>query len=446
VRAQLLVGVVTTAPVVGELADHPEYSSDLAMDTLRVDVIEVDGSVSEVREFVAPEALDWPLSFGVTGAPDVTSVRLRFRLFRASRADTETVARTTASKPWPETTIDRLVDVALPSSGISDVHVVLDAECLGTPVNLFIPATTCVMGDTLEADPSTGVLAGAATRIDVSELALEEPCRGAVRDGRICVAGGFSVLGDATLAGVVNSEFGSTVPLRPVRLKPYWLDQTEFTVGRFRQLSNSGAYSGDPPDLPDPSDVSKQNCSWLGNDDPSHDALPLNCVSRAAAEAACAASGGTLPTEARYEHAARGRGQARAYPWGSVPPTCCTASLGRQAPIVRGVCAGAGPEAVGSHVDTASCAGIADVSRDGVVDLGGSVSEFVLDSFAPYDSPCWTSQGVPVDPECQDPTTKLHSMRGGNWSSGLDASLSALRTWDAPGSTAGFRCAYEDAE
>jgi formylglycine-generating enzyme required for sulfatase activity len=203
--------------------------------------------------------------------------------------------------------------------------------------------------------------------------------------------------------------------------------------------------------MPDPMDPLHEYCTYLGPMAAANDRLPLNCVDWDTARAACRAEGGDLPTEARWEHAARGRGERRRFPWGDDEPegaaVCCVASLSRTNPITPFILctAGAGPEPVRSHPGGgASCGGLGDVSRDGVFDLGGSVSEMTLDHFRPYSDPCWAG-GVLVDPVCLDPASTSFATRGTDWASGPVTAQGARRDYSSPGVVLGFRCVYEDA-
>jgi hypothetical protein len=93
------------------------------------------------------------------------------------------------------------------------------------------------------------------------------------------------------------------------------------------------------------------------------------------------------------------------------------------------------------------CAGIGDVSRDGVFDLGGSVSELVRDKLLPYDHPCWGGSGLLHDPVCTSDVTNDHVRRGGSFSAGTHIALSVLRASSAGEINLGaidngFRCRY----
>jgi formylglycine-generating enzyme required for sulfatase activity len=229
-------------------------------------------------------------------------------------------------------------------------------------------------------------------------------------------------------------------------LAPYYLDETELTVGRMRRLVKAGMPLGADEITRRSSDPTRFTafCTWLGPDDPANDALPLNCVSYRAAARACEREGGSLPTEAEWEHAARGRGQRRTFPWGETETTCCIASVSR-APGSPAACPGSGVEPAGSH--PAKCDGVGDVSRDGVLDMGGSLFELTRDKHLPYDDACWGGSGLLREPVCLSSVTSDHTQRGGSFSSGTHIALAALRG-SSSGELAindvdgGLRCRY----
>jgi formylglycine-generating enzyme required for sulfatase activity len=443
-RAQLLIVVDTDAPVVGQLPDSPTLSGDAAIDSLRVDFLGDQGTAYASQTFVAPEALDWPISFGVVtpegeaGKPAL----IRLRAFRGLLAEVEQIGEDTEPRPRPEAAIDRLVEIPLPGDGVEGHRVTLSLQCFGNGAG-FLPLSTCIDGSRPSADPSEGLEAqGAAgmTRAGTAELAHAVECSAAPSGDRICIPGGFTLLGDLHIVGVADILFADAVPLRPVYLSPFWLDRAEVTVARYRGIHDQ--VQGTPPALADPGDPWLTDCTFRGANDSSNDAMPLNCVARDTAQEICQLLGGELPTEAQWEHAAAGRGQGRRFSWGDEPASCCVASLARGTQ-----CPGEGPEPGGSHPPE-SCNGTGDVSRDGVVDLGGSLAELQRDSFRPYDDDqCWAPGGIAFDPHCQVATSSTFTVRGGNYQSGLGTALAALRlkyTQPSVNHTYGVRCAYGD--
>lgn len=441
-RAQLVIVVDTDAPLQGQLAGRPELSADAAVDTLRVDAVDSTGVVYDVRELVVPSPDDWPVSFGVaTTEVHDKRVRLRLRLFRGELAVPELSQG--VLEPLGQVAIDRVFDAALPEDGMVTHALILSLACVGRAPSFLEPASTCIDAARLSAATPDGATntdddgALAPTRAGTSPVAAAMPCTAAAPLGAVCIAGGYSVLGDPDLVGIDDLLVDESVPLRPVVLSPFWMDGTEVTVGRFRAWVQAGLVTEALPAEYDPMDVNQQYCTWRGVGDPSGDAMPLNCVGTATASQACALAAGRLPTEAQWEHAARGRGQHRAYPWGSTAPECCALSAARYS----GPCFGDGPEPAGAHAPVPTCSA-ADVSRDGVLDLGGSLVEMVLDRAASYDSPCWSWQGYSVDPACQDGGTP--GARGGSWNISFVQALSALRKRSLPSEAQGFRCVYRD--
>ena len=476
-RPQLLVILDTDAPVAGQLFQlldggilaSPrdggvplQISPDATIDTVRIDIIE-GATAIDFRDIVAPDPVDWPISFGVPPSRTGAKRRARIRAFRGFFASPgmltgpDMLKGAATLEPPAEVTIDRLVDLPEPDEGIERLSLILAEDCLGIPSSP-LNGTTCIDKDRLSAAPSEGLTA-VSDAVPSSVVgswpgAAAVPCSRPASPGQVCVPGGFTILGELSFAGIADGVLLDPVPLHPVLLAPFFMDQDEFTVKRFRALNG---FKGAPPTSPSvgsPYDPAYAFCTWAAS---GHDDLPVNCVDWASASLACTLSGGTLPTEAQWEHAARGRGQRRLYPWGDEDSTCCTASASRVGvpPSEGGPAVECGPasgiQVVGSHPLATSCGGLGDVSRDGVFDLGGSVSEAMLDNLRPFDAPCWTHVGIATDPVlCDDPTSAEHAMRGGYWNGGLSVALTPLRQGypvgpakDVYGNAAsGFRCVY----
>src|SRR4051812_37311444 len=72
-RPQVVLYVNTDLPVPG------------FADTLRIDWLDSHGDVIETRYRVAPNAADWPISFGVAVSRDGSPVLFRLRVYPAGR-------------------------------------------------------------------------------------------------------------------------------------------------------------------------------------------------------------------------------------------------------------------------------------------------------------------------------------------------------------------------
>ena len=135
----------------------------------------------------------------------------------------------------------------------------------------------------------------------------------------------------------------------------------------------------------------------------------MNCVDWGMAMTFCKAQQKRLPTEAEWEWAARGGGDARKFPWGSAEPEfqACWSGVSTR----NGTCE------VGSFAD--------GKARFGHQDLAGNVWE-------------WTSSKYQADKADR-------VLRGGCWAGVVASGLSAsFRVGDEPSlrsDSLGFRCA-----
>ena len=452
-RPELLVVIDTDAHLVGELASRPDVSADATIDSLRIDALDASNDVYATNLFLVADPSSWPVSFGVVPADDASEgIRLRIRGFRARFARAASVGGVSTFEPFPEVTMDCLVSLTAPTNGLARVEVVLHFDCLGVASSLTAPESTCVDGAHPDGGPGDGLdlLSGDGlppTRAGTWSAALERPCASAPDAGRLCIPGGFSILGDYDAVGGVNATAAQEpVPLHPVVVDPFFLDRDEFTVGRARALVLSGGLQESMLQANTPGDPLNQYCTWLGSGESADDDLPLNCIAYDTALLACQLSEGTLPTEAQWLHAARGRGDDRSYPWGNDDPSCCAVSASRQSAFASSAeCDGGGVEPVASHPAAAACQGLGDVSKDGVNDMAGSVTEILLDDFESYSAPCW-GVGILHDPLCRAPVGGgPHAAHGGSWSDPLSDALLAPRDYADDGPDFGFRCAFPDA-
>lgn len=444
VRAQLLIEVDTNVPTLEQALDDEQLSVDASLDTLRIDVIRDDGTVIDFLDVVAPTPDDWPITFGALPSEDGRRVRFHMRLFRGKHATRGTLNGVPTLEPQPRLAVQRVVDLEFPESGVREARVALSGDCLGIAPQFGKVATSCIDAARPSAPAEQGIEPMARrTEVGSWSLARPVPCAGEAPAGAVCVPGGFSVLGDDALVGY--ADYVDAAPLVPILTQPFFVDRTEVTVGRYRDFVAANGEPTEPALSYVEGDQIRSFCGFRSHAVGDYDQLPLNCTAWDTFRAICQAAGGDLPTEAQWEHMARGRGQARTFPWGEEDVTCCRSSVSRAG--VTGVAllcpTAAGIAPVGSHLTSESC-GVGDQSRDGVLDLGGSVSEFTLDNARAYSQNCWSGPGILRDPQCVE-AGGLVTERGGSFTKGPQNSTAALRVNGSklhvsPG--VGGRCVY----
>ncbi len=143
---------------------------------------------------------------------------------------------------------------------------------------------------------------------------------------------------------------------------------------------------------------------------------PIVGVSYTDAASYCEWAGRRLPSAREWQWAAQGREQARRFPWGDEPPTPAAACWHRDE---GGTC----------PVESTA----QDVSRDGVFDLAGNVSEWTM-----FAAESWGLMGDRPD---------QHLVRGGSWGElhvePLETGYSIAVVDDVTADDIGFRCAAD---
>jgi formylglycine-generating enzyme required for sulfatase activity len=428
---QLIVQIDTDVFVPSQTSGRDDASEEAAFDRLRVEVLWPASGLRDNRDFQVGSAAVWPVEIGVPKGPsEDPTVELTLTLYK--QAD---IGRALDAAPVsPDVAVVRLVRLTVPDAR-EHARVVLHGECLGVSPDRA-RGTTCV-DDPKALAPVTAGVAIAEDIDDPSRLGswprvATKPCvsAGGV-DARRCVPGGLTPLGDAAFSSVVDPGRVDVRAPRVAILRPFFLDRTEVTVLRLRQLLR-GTSAKAPPTAQE-----RAGCNYSATAGKTDDEA-ARCVPFETARAACRSAGGDLPTAAQWEHAARGRGERRRYPWGETAPRCCTAALAFE----RG-CSSLESRSVGSHQPGTRC-DTGDVSRDGLLDLGGSVREWVLDRPVAWSDPCYGPPGILVDPSCVDPQG-VGSARGGSFMTSFDDAAAALRWAVEDTADVGFRCAYGDA-
>jgi serine/threonine protein kinase len=228
-------------------------------------------------------------------------------------------------------------------------------------------------------------------------------------------------------------------PAHKVRLSPFFLDITEVSNERFaawlsrhpefRVIKNRvwdgttllvDLYQQDPGR----GGLSQKDGRYLVR--PGFERRPVTQVTWTAAAAFCREQGQSLPTEAQYEYAARGA-QGYRFPWGNDEPECEGVAFDREGACTKLI---SGPVA------------LQDRSPQGVMNLAGNVSEWVLDRFTERYSPCLSECQDPVANEPEQETRRV--VRGCDWANQAvlcrAATRSRMQEYEVT-TNIGFRCA-----
>lgn len=373
-------------------------------DRLRVDVLGPGGTTCGEcsRTFDVGESNPFPVSFGIVPAGD-HPLLVRARLYRAEATDG-------AGEPH-DPILDALGRLPQLESSPLELQLVLGMSCFGKPVNLA-NETAC--------DPASGVvgpvptlLPGGAESLPKSGswLGGDEPCTQDAPLGMLCIPGGPFQLGSVT--HVPFGPYFDPVPVQLVRLSAFYLDIDEMTVGTYRTLI------GGEVSAPQTEDQSHPFCPFTLDVGPNEGAS-VSCLSHMQAEAACAALGRRLPTEAEWEFAAGGRALETAFPW--PVPDASNVALCEHAVLGRGVFG----DNAASRICINEIAGLIegpvsggsneDITSSGLHDMGGNLAEWVADDFTSYsDAGCWGPDfEVRENPRCELGAPEA-SVRGGSW-------------------------------
>ena len=202
-------------------------------------------------------------------------------------------------------------------------------------------------------------------------------------------------------------------PQREVKLNAYQIDRFEVTVGQFRQFVLAKQYQSSAEQANKPGGE-----TWRIDDLPSRYDYPVRFVSWWDATKFCEWQGKRLPTEAEWEHAARGN-DGRRYPWGNEFDPARVAS-------------NQGVALVGAFAN--------NTSPLGAYDMAGNVWEWAGDWF---DAQFYGFPNVNDNPHGPDKGDQK-ALRGGGFASGPDDLRTTRRIKNDPTSShqdVGFRCA-----
>ena len=253
---------------------------------------------------------------------------------------------------------------------------------------------------------------------------------GAAADAReihwVDIPGGSFTMGSAPGDGTpLDQEPGPDEgPPHQVTVPSFQLAKTETTVAQYRACVEADACT--------PPRVDGRPAETWGRDD-LNDRHPVNKVSWDQAVEFCAWAGGRLPSEAEWEHAAKGAGQDLPYAWGTEAPSCERAVFNdyQTIPSPSRGCGAQRPAEVCSrpHGNT----------PQGLCDMGGNLWEWVQDGHH------HSYEGAPTDGSpWETPGSDEHPMRGAGFTSFvhcLRTSNRRHREGDKPHKNTGFRCA-----
>lgn len=197
-------------------------------------------------------------------------------------------------------------------------------------------------------------------------------------------------------------------PEHIVYLDAYWIYQTTVTNQQYRQCIQDGACEGSLGRYPE-NKLPAVNVTWFE------------------AQAYCEWAGGSLPSEAQWEKAARGT-DGRLFPWGNDAPTCELANYKN--------CYGS------KEIDSGEL--LFGASPYGTLQMVGNVWEWVWDWYDP--EYYWVSpEANPTGPTVVEEEYRVQ--RGGSFESNPNDLYASIRSRSGPEKAdyrKGFRCAISE--
>jgi len=231
----------------------------------------------------------------------------------------------------------------------------------------------------------------------------------------VAIPGGKAIMGR-------NEGFLNERPEHEVQLQPYLLDRYEVSNRQYRAFLRAQPVSRYKPYPPYTHSLPRSYFT-----DARFDSFPVVGVSWYAAAAFCHWRGARLPTEAEWEHAARGTDN-RIYPWGNL----WAADKANYRDISLSSIA-----QVHLHFTTPVGA-LESPGPYGTYDMAGNAAEWTADWYLPY-------PGSPATDADFGRTLKV--VRGGSWLSGPLTLTTVARGHSEPAygyDSIGFRCAKDD--
>jgi len=224
-------------------------------------------------------------------------------------------------------------------------------------------------------------------------------------------------------------------PVHGVRVRSFYLGQTEVTMAQYRACVNSGVCSS--AHVGDGTCYTYKDSSWSKGNLPSSfqgNQQPVVCVDWRQAQKYCSWAGGRLPSEAEWEYAARSGGRAQKYPWGDENASCRRAVMDD------------GGNGCGKGRTWSVCSRTAGNTAQGLCDMAGNVWEWTEDCLHSNYTGHMSYNGAPSDGSAWTASCSSSSrvLRGGSWDLGASNLRAAIRVVNAPTDRSrdvGFRCA-----
>lgn len=246
------------------------------------------------------------------------------------------------------------------------------------PTGLFVPFFLCLLISSKLFAASSLINAGSAG----GKAAIEW----------IKVPGGEFLMGSDT--GYYDAK-----PAHKVNVPTFLMAETEVTFGQYKACMAAGACSA--PHIKDNKCFVWTGTDWAFGELPDSfqaDSQPVVCVDWFQAKQFAGWAGGTLPSEAQWEYAARSGGKTARYPWGGEDADC------KKAVMDNGV------NGCGLNRTWPVCSMPEGKTRQGICDMIGNAWEWCEDAY--FNS----YEGAPADGTARQPLARFGRVkRGSSW-------------------------------